>query len=88
MFIYFFIINHQYQRVINGVLFSRIPCSASYWRGLVGCFAYISGMWKGVIKKPLADLSLTTGAWYSPFRLRIVDQVCPENLGTLYKDRP
>jgi hypothetical protein len=69
----------------SGVLFARIPCGTWYGLGLVGCCADISGTWKVAIKKPLADLCLAIGAWYSPFKLDTVDQVWPENFGGVYK---
>ena len=42
-------------------------------------------MWKVAIKKPLADLCLAIGAWYSPFKLDSDERVWLVNFGGLNK---
>jgi len=51
----------------------------------VGCCTYRSGVWKVAIKKPLADLCLAIGAWYSPFKLDSDERVWLVNFGGLNK---
>jgi len=44
-------------------------------------------VWKVAIKKPLADLCLAIGAWYSPFKLDSDERVWLVNFGGLNKAR-